>query len=130
MLSLGGKQTGKNRGWINIQEDGSEASSGIDLKQVDQWEFAETSGEEVVYSVLVPKIEHHQQIIQAKEKELNLWKKMDVCEEVEDTGQPRISTSWVVTQKVLDEEVNFKARLVCRGYEEENHLRGDSPMRG
>ena len=73
VLSRGGKQTGKNIGWINIQEDDNEAASGIDLKPVDQWEFAETSAEEVVL-VLVPKIEHRQQIIQEKEKERNLWK--------------------------------------------------------
>ena len=132
VISRGGKQTGKYREWMNIAENGRDDVTGIDFSNVDQWEIvADKIPEEVAYIVIVPKTEHeHQKIIGAKEKELNLWKEMDVYEDVEDKGQSRISTSWVVSQKVIDTGVVFRARLVCRGFEEENPLKGDSPTCG
>ena len=51
---------------------------------------------------------------------------MDVSEELEDIDPPRIRTYWVFKQKVTDEEMNFKASLVCKDYEEETPSRGDT----
>ena len=49
-------------------------------------------------------------------------------EEVDYEGQPLISTRWVITEKVKNDEVITKARLVARGFEEDTlALRKDSP---
>ena len=49
-------------------------------------------------------------------------------EEVEDVGQPAITTRWVLTEKMLDEKNVVKARLVARGFEEDtSDIRTDSP---
>ena len=47
--------------------------------------------------------------------------------EVPDEGQPTISTRWVVTRKKVNDKEVTKARLVVRGFEEENSVQSDSP---
>ncbi len=65
---------------------------------------------------------------EAKEEEVRKWIEMDVFSEVEDTGQPRISTRWVCTEKIKGNKTIPKARLVARGFEEDtSQLRSDSP---
>ena len=64
----------------------------------------------------------------AKEEELNKWREFEAYEEVPDTGQARISTRWVCTEKVKGGVLQLKARLVARGFEEDkSHFRTDSP---
>ena len=47
---------------------------------------------------------------------------------MEDTGQPAITTRWVLTEKSVEGVRMVKARLVVRGYEEEaSNIRTDSP---
>ena len=47
---------------------------------------------------------------------------------MEDTGQPAITTRWVLTEKSVDAVRMVTARLVVRGYEEEApNIRTDSP---
>ena len=49
-------------------------------------------------------------------------------EEVEDNGQRSISTRWIITEKIKNEQSVIKARLVARGYEEDTEmLQTDSP---
>ena len=49
-----------------------------------------------VYTVEVPVAEHKKtEVVEAKEKETENLKKYKVFEEVEDTGQERISSRWV-----------------------------------
>ena len=55
----------------------------------------------------------------AKVKELGNWKNNQVYTEVEDKNQAKISTRWVVTTKVIGEDKIIKARLVARGFEDE-----------
>ena len=55
----------------------------------------------------------------AKVKELGNWKNNQVYTEVEDKNQAKISTRWVVTAKVIGEDKIIKARLVARGFEDE-----------
>ena len=65
---------------------------------------------------------------QAKLEELQKWKQMAAYEEVVDAGQPRISCRWVCTEKLKDGNTVLKARLVARGFEENNHqVQKDSP---
>ena len=48
-------------------------------------------------------------------------------EEVEDHGQERLSSRWILTDKSTPTEVKVKARLVCRGFEENIQVQADSP---
>ena len=65
---------------------------------------------------------------EAKSQELQKWRDMGVYTEVTDTGQSRISTRWVCTEKMKGGKNVFKARLVARGFEEDSsQLRSDSP---
>ena len=56
----------------------------------------------------------------AKQAELNSWIKHDVYEEVEDRSQKVVSIRRVISQKFNDNKMKHKARLVARGFEEDN----------
>ena len=66
-------------------------------------------------------------IDEAKERELNNWKKNNVYEVLPFTGQKCVSTRWVFTEKFIDGKKAVKARLVARGFEEETTVQVDSP---
>lgn len=59
-------------------------------------------------------------ILKAKNVELENWKKHNFYKEVEDKGEQFISARWVKTPKYKDENITYKARLVARSFEEEN----------
>ncbi|PIK39346.1 hypothetical protein BSL78_23810 [Apostichopus japonicus] len=63
----------------------------------------------------------------AKNEELTNWTKFQVYKEIEDCGQPAISTRWVITEKSVDGKKIAKARLVARGFEEQKCVQADSP---
>lgn len=64
----------------------------------------------------------------AKLEELNKWRDMKAYDEVPDLGQPRISSRWVCTEKLKGGHTVLKARLVARGFEENNpQIKTDSP---
>lgn len=48
-------------------------------------------------------------------------------EEIQDTGQDRISVRWVLKEKFIENKRSYKARLVARGFEEVDESRSDSP---
>ena len=69
-----------------------------------------------------------QEVVDAKERELNNLKEHNVFEEVPDTGQSTISSRWIITEKYKDDKKITKARLVARGFEENSYMmRTDSP---
>ena len=47
----------------------------------------------------------------AKLSEVEKWIEEGVYEEVQDEGQEKVSTTWVITEKVKDNEILMKARL-------------------
>ena len=64
------------------------------------------------------------EVRRAKEKEITYWILNNVFEEVEDEGQPTITVRWVITERVADGDIETKARLVARGFEEQtSHLK-------
>ena len=65
----------------------------------------------------------------AKTAELASWREHDVYEEIQDTGQPCITTRWVLKEKQKpNKEIFIKARLCARGFEEDkSEIRSDSP---
>ena len=116
-----GKASGGNKDWLNLKEGSSEYS--VDTKRLRDMHI-----EEQVNVVMIPRREHNKpEIIKAKLKELNTWTELKVFDEVPDVGQPRIGTCWVITPKVINGVDSFKARLVCRGDQEEVSVPTDSP---
>ena len=70
-------------------------------------------------------------IRKAKMKEIENWLAHDVFEEVTDEGQATISVRWVITERVLNGDLDLKARLVARGFEEDtSHLNKEAPTCG
>ena len=69
------------------------------------------------------------QLDHAKRKELQNWTEHQVYTQVPDQGQPKISTRWVYTTKIVNEEQTLKARLVAKGFQDKdaNNIRNDSP---
>ena len=60
--------------------------------------------------------------------EINNWQRMEAVDLVDDKNQKVISTRWVVTEKeYLDGKTKPKARLVVRGFEEEEEVQADAP---
>merc|ERR1712030_141285 len=83
-----------------------------------------------VYAVEVPASEHKApEVVEAKERELENLNKYDVFEEVEDSGQERISSRWVITKKETadGQKTDYKGRLVARGFQEKSAPQSDSP---
>ena len=111
-------------------------SNNDDEKQVinDQESSDETSNdhEDPTTNMIfleVPRNRYKERSVQeAMQTELEQFKEYGVYKEVENTGQTTISTRWVVTEKTVNggEKVT-KARLVCRGFEEDVDQRVDSP---
>ena len=87
-----------------------------------------TNGEEVCV-VSIPLDRHDEPYVKdAKQKELQNWSDFDVYTEVQDDGQPTLTTRWVICEKNAPEgKTNVKARLVVRGFEEESSIPSDSP---
>ena len=128
VLSKGGKASGKNKYYYNIQVEGEELPKGVHWdKHVDVWRLAESVENIVLFSKCG---ELKESVIAAKESELDNWKSNSVYERVKDVGQPAVSSRWVMAEKRIpgSTDVRLKARLVCRGYEEDTStLRTDSP---
>ena len=84
---------------------------------------------EVVQEVFFP-IEHHSdpEVLEAKRKELENWTNFGVYNKIDDQGQRTISTKWVVSERELSDGLKcVKARLVIRGFEEDEKGPVDSP---
>ena len=82
------------------------------------------------YTVEIPaKDQNTAEVMEAKQKELQNLFKYDVFEEVDDIGQERIGSRWVITQKEkADGQKNaVKGRLVARGFQEKESPQSDSP---
>ena len=65
-----------------------------------------------------------QKTMEAQLEEIQKLKDFNTYEVVEDVGQKRVSTRWVITEKSSGEK---RARLVARGFEEETSIQSDSP---
>ena len=77
-----------------------------------------------IYMTLVPRhLHNNDECMTAKMEELEKLKKFEAYDLEPENGQQRISTRWVLSVK--DDKV--KARLVARGFEEEQTIQSDSP---
>ena len=97
--------------------------------QVSFLEESQNGNKEEIAIVYVPKERQlDPDIIKASRRELQNLKDFEVLDEIEDGGQKRISTQWVVVEKEYqDGSKGIKARLVVRGsrFEEENIFQVD-----
>ena len=83
-----------------------------------------------VLATEIPKKYHNTpEVIEAKEAEMGNFIRFKAFEDIEDQGQPRISSRWVITEKQNHDamKVKTKARLVVRGFQETEEPRSDSP---
>ena len=121
-----GKCTGKYKNWFNVRrEDGKEDHS-VDLQAVD-YEMVESPEIEHAMVVNIPREEQNTpECLLAKETELKKLKDFKTYELVQDCGQEKISTTWVINNKGSE----VRARLVARGFEETNDIPKDSPTLG
>ena len=116
----GGKVTGKYKNWVNVKTD-DDIEQSINLDVLTDWSYQEP---EEVNMVMVPKHKAGDpECVQAKEEELEKLRSFNTYTEVEDLGQPRISTRWVLWYK----GDTVRARLVARGFEEDVAVPRDSP---
>ena len=125
VLSKQPKRGGKNSDWLNVHVDGMEKPSSLNWKHVAEWKML-PAPEKVV--LLSASEELSQEVLDAKAKELKNLVDHDVFEAVPDVGQCRVSTKWVITEKIKDDKRIVKGRLVARGFEEKlQNTRTDSP---
>ena len=91
----------------------------LDLDNVKEWR-----NNEEVNLVLIPRSRHEDEdCVEVKKVELEKLESFGVYQEVDDEGQERNYTTWVLWNK--GDEV--RARIVARGYEEDKELSKDSP---
>ena len=138
VLGRAGKASGAlHKNNFNIQMETDDKIKQIHLDKVicDKWSQEninftfyiddEDNSESNVFTVSVPKSRYQEPLIKAAmAKEMEYWDKYKVYSEVRDTGQKVLSTRWVITTKGQDQ---YKARLVVRGFEEEESCQADSP---
>ena len=121
IVSRAGKATGKHKNSFNVKNDSDGTVNWINMDTVADLKIIPESEERVVMF-------SSNEACLAKDKEMDNWLDNDVFEEVDDIGQERISSRWVVTEKVKCGETVTKARLVARGFEEDTMcIRKDSP---
>lgn len=119
-----GKITGRYKNWFNINPDDGTEPLSVNLEEVNYEIVNQNQPTDQVHMVMVPRDEHgNEECLKAKEAELLKLKEFDTYKVVEDQGQDRISSTWVMSKK--GDEI--RARLVARGYEEEENIQSDSP---
>ena len=122
VIGRAGKTTGIHKSWINIRSSDGGDGTCINLQEIE-WKHNDTPIDEVNI-VIIPKEDHNNdECIAAKHEEIRKLKEFKTYEEVPDTGQYKISTTWVIWNK----GDTIRARLVARGYEEISDIRKDSP---
>lgn len=119
ILSSQPKKSGKYKNYLNVHVSGNSDPICVNWDVVDQWKIL-PDPESVV---LLTKIEEmSQEVIDAKESEVNNLISNEVFEVVPFKNQTTISSRWIITEKVVGEEKRVKARLVARGFEEDSSL--------
>ena len=120
VISRAGKVTAINQYWLNVKNLQNGIVKSVDFEQITEW--AKIQAE--VFLKAVNSLE----VLRAKQVELNRWHEYKVYDSVDDLGQEAISTRWVLTEKVINDSVVVKARVVARGFEETaSNIWTDSP---
>ena len=121
ILRHASKSVGKYKHWCNVgNNDLSEFSVNLDAVH---WKPLPPNTTELANAMNITENQNDNDFINAKYDEIEKLKYFNVYEEVPDSGQTCISTTWVFNCK----EDKVRARLVARGYEENTDTRTDSP---
>ena len=116
---IGKQKQGVYKYWFNVQSCSTQKIKALDFSKV-KWKAVD---KEVLYNS-----NNDPAILEAKCEELERWREYDVYDEVDNIGQKFITVRWVITEKYHDQKLVKKARLVARGFEEDdNSTRNDSP---
>ena len=95
-----------------------------DIADLDDDQILATWLNEEVLAVMLPKEKRDTpECLEAKHTELQKLIDFETYKVVEDKGQPRITTTWVLTLKGHE----IKARLTARGFQEEDEHPKESP---
>ena len=123
IISRARKVKGRNNSWFNVKDITQDKHISVDFSKIKGWKNIK---EEIL--IATPS-DNNVEILEAKQAELNSWIKHNVYEEIEDRGQKVVSVRWVISQKFKDNKLDYKARLVVRGFEEDNlsSIRKDFP---
>ena len=113
------KVNGKYYNYFNVYgEDGLERN--VDLERIA---FRKVTEEEANIVTIPKDKQNEDECRRAKETELRKLEDFDSFDVVDDVGQYRISTTWVLWNKGNE----VRARLVARGFEETENVPSDSP---
>lgn len=113
VVSRAGKATGKFKDCYNFRWDSDGSVSWADLNSdFSTWRIVSEDTEMMI-------LFNSEEVMCAKENEIQNWRDNMVYEVVEDVGQECLSVRWVVTEKVKGGRTFVKARLVARGFEED-----------
>ena len=105
-----------NSNCVNVLIVGQDEPTSINWAQVSNWNELEAT--ETILT-LTTREEYKEEVMKAKERELQNLKENDVFECVQDEGQKTVSCRWVFQEKVApDGKTVLKGRLVARGFEE------------
>ena len=112
-------------GWKDKENEQDKAGS----KELIRHNAAEREPIKVLAVELPKKDYNRPEVQEAMREELKKLEKFAAFESVEDVGQEKIDCRWVVTKKENHDgqKVDFKARLVIRGFKEKDEPRSDSP---
>ena len=142
VIGRGGKKSGKKKNWYNLQPvNPAIPAYGADLGKV-QYHKLDQDGDgrhhamitvhnqqEETHMAIIPYNQHgNLECREAKKVEIDKILQFDAVEVVPDVGQARISSRFVLWyKKHSDGSVITRARLVARGYEEQDAPPSDSP---
>ena len=122
IISRAGKAKGKYGNCFNVCGDADKEVSWYDLRK--DFSDLKVVPDEVEMVILF----NCEDVMNAKQSEIQNWKDNNVYKEVDNNGQDVISVRWVITEKIKEGKTITKARLVARGFEENtDNLRKDSP---
>ena len=141
VLGRAGRATGQYYNYFNLQPDSglpysidlqrSEFSKLVEGENQQQMLLTNTEEEQEVLMDIIPYSQHgNQDCVQAKLDEIDkIVNQFNAVEVVKDEGQMKISSRFVLWyKKHSDGSVQTRARLVARGYEEEDlDIPSDSP---
>ena len=120
-----GKIKGKFYNHFNVR-DFRGLEWNLDLERND-WRKMDID-EEVMMATIPMHLQGTDDCRKAKKDEIEKLRKFNAISEVKDEGQFRISCRWVLwNKKHSNNETEVRARLVARGYEEEDEVPSDSP---
>ena len=135
-----GKEKEQERKRIKLEDDNKKEESEVEVEEIeDEKEVRRDLQNDVIgakylqveksvyfmdyeiFTLEVPVREHgKQEIVEAKNNEIQNLKTYETFEEIKDEGQETIGSRWIITEKQKHDGQKhaYKARLVAKGFQE------------